>query len=430
MRIPPGARIAAIAAAAFLTGVAAALLWGGVLHTDHKASAEEPRIAWKLTRFSALDGWPGSAPERALDAFARSCDALMARPDDAPANMREALGAEHDGASLSGTVADWRAPCAAAQTVLASTPDAAAAKAFFEAQFTPVRILARRGGKTRHDGLFTGYFEPEYAASRTRTEEFSAAVLPRPDDLVEVELGRFRKDLAGRRIAGRVVNGTLVPYPDNAAISGADIPDDPPLAWMRPVDLAFMQIQGSGRVRFGDGTVERLGYAAQNGHPYTAIGRVLVQRGAMPLDAVSMQSIRAWLSGAPRDDARAVLDSNQSYVFFRILTDAPVAALGPLGAQGVQLTPGASLAVDRRYYALGTPIWADARQTEGAGPALHIRQLTIAQDTGGAIRGPIRGDVFVGSGAEAEEMAGPMRAEGELTALLPKALAARLARGS
>ncbi|WP_221400849.1 murein transglycosylase A [Parvularcula dongshanensis] len=367
----------------------------------------------RAARFSDLPGWNADAVEAALPAFRRSCAAMAGRSDDAAMNPLERLGHE-DVPTLSGTVADWREACLAAEA-LREAPSPAAARSFFEMQFTPVEVRA--------DGsLFTGYFEPSYPARAQAQAPYTAPVLTRPPDLLTADLGAFKEDLQGQDIVGRVEGDRFVPYPDAETIA-ADPPEGAEaLAYIDPNDLLFLQIQGSGRLVFEDGSVLRAGYAAKNGRAYVAVGRTLVRDGAMALEDVSMQSIMAWLRSASPEDAARVRHSNPSYVFFRPLTLADD-ALGPLGAQGVQLTPGRSLAVDRRFHAMGAPVFLATERTE-ENPA--YARLMVAQDTGGAIRGPVRGDVFFGAGEAAAEAAGTMNAEGRLFVLLPQRLAARL----
>jgi membrane-bound lytic murein transglycosylase A len=354
--------------------------------------------------------------------------ARAAAPDDAPANPHEAL--MRDGVSFGGTRADWREACSAAPTV-AESGDAAAARAFFEAHFSPVSLSAKLtpGGTASGPatveprGRFTAYFEPSYPASGQQTEEFSAPVLARPADLVTVDLGEFRPDLAGDRIAGAVSGGALKPYPDHAAINaGALDGRAEALAFMRPTDLLFLQIQGSGRLLLPGGPL-RVGYDGHNGHPYQAVGKTLVERGALTLETVSMQTIREWLDAAPPAEAASVRESNRSYIFFRRLVGLTDPALGPIGAGGAQLTPMVSLAVDPRFTPLGAPVFVDIEGMEGAEP---IRKLMIAEDRGGAIKGPIRGDLFAGSGDEAGRFAGGFNRMGTMTILLPKSIVARL----
>ena len=377
--------------------------------TTPRAEAEAPPFALAALRFADLPGWEADDLGEALPALRLSCAAKASRPDEAAFNRVERLG-HPEVASLSGTMADWRAACAAAAETAAQD-----ARAFFEAQFAPVEVSAP-------ERLFTGYFEPSYPAARAPTLRLNAPVLTRPPDLISVDLGAFKSDLRGQDVVGRVEGTRLVPYDDAAAIEA-----DPPegarsMGYVSPTDLLFLQIQGSGRLEFPDGSVLRAGYAAKNGRAYVAVGRTLVAEGHMPLEEVSMQSIRAWLETAAPEDAARVRYSNPSYVFFRPL-DLADEALGPLGAQGVQLTPGRSLAVDRRYYGMGTPVWLVTEETDD-NPGLA--RLMIAQDTGGAIRGPVRGDVFYGAGQNAADLAGTMNAEGRIIVLLPRVLAARL----
>ena len=287
--------------------------------------------------------------------------------------------------------------------------------------------ISNMGALFEAQGRYTGYFEPFYEASPYRTSVYSAPVYTRPADLITVDLGRFRPELAGQRIAGRVVDGVLDPYPDHAAINGGALAGRARvIAYMRPSDLLFLQIQGSGRIKLSD-TELRLGYDGANGRPYTAIGRTLIDMGALSKEAVSMQTIRDWLDRAPAAEARTVRESNESFVFFRVLDTLADPSLGPLGAQGVQLTPGRSLAVDPRYTPYGAPVFISI----DGDPALRrtsIRRLMIAQDTGGAIKGAVRGDIFSGSGPRAGEVAGRLNETGEMFVLVPAPLAERLAK--
>lgn len=413
--------------------IAAGAYWAGRRGAAPKPA--EPTLEFAGPAVTVLDyplieGWLEHDPAPAIAAFARSCALRAALEDSAPANAFEALGL--DGVTLGGSAADWRGACAAAAEFDAAAGGAPAARAFFETHFQPVALAARMtpgGDKTlraviERKGRFTAYFEPSYPASESRTPEFSAPVLARPADLVTVDLGAFRADLAGDRIAGSVADGALLPYPDHAAINAgaldgrADV-----LAWMRPTDLLFLQIQGSGRLRLG-GRDLRLGYDGHNGAKYVAVGKTLIEDGALTRETVSMQTIRGWLDAAPEADARRVRESNPSYIFFRPLGDLPDPALGPLGAGGAQLTPMISLAVDPRFTPLGAPVWVDV---EGDQP---LRRLMIAQDRGGAIKGPVRGDLYAGSGDEAGDFAGAFNRTGTMTVLLPKALAGRLPKAS
>lgn len=370
-------------------GTAAALLLLSLFACTPRPPPPD-RLSLAPAGFSDLEEWRQDKPQAALAAFARSCAVLLKAPAAA------SLG-------VAGTAAAWQAPCAA----LPSAPDAAAAQGFFETWFRPWR--ASNNGVA--EGLFTGYYEPELDGARRPGGAFTTPLLSRPPDLVMVELGLFRPAWRGERIAGRVVDGGLKPYESRAAIEQGAL-DRYHLAFLwvdDPVAAFFLQIQGSGRVRLPDGGLVRVGYDGQNGQPYVAIGKLLVDRGELAADDVSMQAIRAWIKAHP-EAGKALMAENPSYVFFR-----EIAGDGPVGSEGVVLTPGRSLAVDRSFVPLGVPVFLDA------GPGL--RRLMVAQDTGGAIRGPVRGDVFWGAGAEAEARAGAMRARGVYYLLLPKDVA-------
>ena len=357
--------------------------------------APAPSLHLSRASFTDLPDWNSVHADAALAAFRRSCAVLTAKPDST------AMG----GVGYAGTVADWRSACAEA---------GGEAKAFFEKTFTP---FAAAGS----DGLFTGYYEPQIRGSRTKTAEFQTPVYGLPPDLVRADLGLFNPKLKGEHISGKVAGHALVPYADRAEINanGADAPalfytDD-------AVAFFFLQIQGSGRVVFEDGRSARIAYAGENGQPYTAIGRTLIADGSLARETVSLQTIRAWLLANPAR-ARAVMETDKSYIFFeqKPLGDT---ALGSTGSQGIAITPLGSIAVDQRIHALGAPFYVAA---DGPDP---VRAVMVAQDTGGAIRGPVRADMFFGFGADAERRAGAMKAPGRLYVLLPNALAARLGEG-
>lgn len=371
--------------------------------------AEEARLALEPATFADLPGWSQDPMAPALGAFLRSCARMNALAPETK------LG----GTGFAGSVGDWRTACAAAQKVPGGND--AAARGYFETWFRP--LAARAEGGEGGGGLFTGYYEPLLDGSRTKSERYNVPLYGRPPDLVSVDLGTFREDLKGRRIAGRVEDGKLVPYADRLKIEqGALAGHDLELVWVDdPIDAFFLQIQGSGRVRLAEGDEMRVGYAAENGHPYFAIGRELVKRGALKKEEVSMQSIRRWLEENPAE-APAVFATNASYVFFQ-----EIKGEGPLGAEGIPVTPGRSLAVDRKHWPLGVPLWLDtaAPSAQEGAPDRPLRRLVIAQDTGGAIRGPIRGDVFWGAGDEAAEIAGRMKHPGRLWVLVPREVAER-----
>lgn len=360
---------------------------------------EEPpdQMALIPAAFGDLPEWEKDRHGDALATFLRSCARIQKR---SPA---ERFGPDE----IMGTYGDWQDLC----QVAAQTPFTAA-KPFFETYFIP--YLATNRGQ-EETGLFTGYYEAALNGSYVRGGVYQTPLRGRPDDLVMVDLGEFRDSLKGQRIAGRVSEGRLRPYEDSEAIRAGVLPESkaPPLLWVdSPVDAFFLQIQGSGRVTLPDGDHVRVGYAGQNGHPYYAVGRSLVKRGILDKEDVSMQAIREWMETDP-EAARDLMNENKSYVFFRLLGKD-----GPFGAEGIVLTPERSLAVDRSHTAYGIPVWLNApHPIDGRD---DINRLMIAQDTGGAIRGPVRGDFFWGHGPEAYELAGKMKSQGRMWLLLPK----------
>ncbi|SRR5579875_164597 len=373
----------------------AALLLVAALLAGCAQRAPTARLVLSRVAFADLPGWGDGNQGAALPALLRSCAALTRQPDDA------SMG-------VAGRVGDWRKPCADAAAL--RDADAATARRFFERDFVPFAM----SDDGRGAALVTGYYEPELAGARTPGAAFNVPVLARPPDLVTVALGDFRPSWRGAHIAGRVVDGRLVPYWTRAQIEAGAL-DRFRLALFYvadPIELFFLQIQGSGRIRLPDGRTVAIGYDGDNGRPYVALGRLLVERGAMTLEQASLQSIEAWLRAHPAE-ARGLMDENPSYVFFRVLPGGAT-----LGSEGVPLTPGHSLAVDPRFVPLGAPIWLDVAQDGTA-----IRRLAVAQDTGAAIKGPLRGDLFWGSGDAAAARAGPMRAVGRGFLLRPKTAA-------
>jgi membrane-bound lytic murein transglycosylase A len=356
---------------------------------------KEKPLVLKQDNFSSLPGW-GRDNFRGFDvAFSRSCEAISKKKDGY---------LKQD--PRWGSVEKWKQLCVRFSTL---SPDSY--KSFFETNFVPYKIFA--GDEPQ--GLFTGYYEASLKGARTKHGPYQTPLRMRPDDLVMVDLGEFREELKGQRIAGRVNAGRLKPYEDRAAIEAGKLPkeQDVPLVWVDdPVDAFFVQVQGSGVVEMDDGSVMRIGYAGQNGHIYTAIGKTLIDRGALTKETVSLQTIRAWLEAHPQE-AADIMNSNRSYVFFKELSGD-----GPIGGQGVALTPLRSLAVDYSLLPYGVPLWLDAAYPKEG--YQNMQRMMVAQDTGGAIRGPVRGDVFWGYGALAEENAGVMKSQGQYWVLLPK----------
>lgn len=361
-----------------------------------------------LTRaaFADLPGWGEADLSPALAAFRRTADRFLS------------------GDVVTGTLgldADAFRPCAKASLAA----DAGEARAFFEAEFRPARLSASATDPAAR-GFCTGYYEPEVEASPVRTERFRFPLYQPPADLVKVDdISRPVGLDPYFRFARRRPDGMLDEYPDRAAIEAGFLDGKGlEIAWLDdPVDAFFIHIQGSARLALPDGRRIRVTYAAKTGHPFTAIGRSLVQAGELTLAEADMDGIRGWLAAHP-GRIRETLDRNRSFIFFR---EAPVEdeSLGPVAAAKVPLTPMASIAVDRELHTFGLPVFIDA-------PTLVLdeapfRRLMIAQDTGSAILGPARADIFVGSGFEAGRAAGRVRHPGDFYALLPVSLWQRLA---
>lgn len=351
------------------------------------------------TTFSELQGWNLDRHGEAVPALKKSCAKLMTLPDD------RSLGA-NDGVP-GGRVKNWRGVCDAAKAL--DVADNAGAKRFFETWFAPYEVQ----GTQEEAGLFTGYYEPELNGARTRGGAYQTPLLARPSDLVSVGLGAFDTDLGGNTVWGRVKGSKLKPYPDRAAIEdGALGALGKPLLWVdSPVDAFFLHVQGSGRVRLADGTVTHVGFAGKNGKGYKSIGRILIDSGEIPANRLTMDAIRKWVDARPVKGP-ALLKRNPSYVFFRLLSGD-----GPLGAQGVALTAERSLAVDRRYLPLGVPLWLQTHDPLDGSKGYN--RLMVAQDTGGAIKGAVRGDIFFGAGDLATRRAGNMKRPGHYFILLP-----------
>ncbi len=345
--------------------------------------------------FDALPGWSGADARPALAAFQRTCKRFARRAaDEAASPAFAALGRN----------ADWARTCAAAQTV---PPEDAR-------RFVIGNFAAYRVGDAEMTGVFTGYFEPEFPGARRRGGAYQTPIYRKPRDIVVADLGAFSEDLAGKTVLGRVVGDRFEPYHARDAIAaGALAGRGLELAWLAdPIDAFFLEIQGSGRILLPDGAVMQVGYAAKNGRPYRAIGRDLIERGAVRREDMSMQAIRGWLADNPAE-AQAVMNLNRSYVFFE-----PRTGPGPIGAAGTPLTAGYSLAVDPKFAPLGGLIYLDAPHPDAASPPL--RRLVVAEDTGGAIKGAVRGDLFWGTGAAAGALAGRMNSQGRYYLLAPR----------
>ncbi len=311
--------------------------------------------------------------------------------------------------------AAWQAVC---EVAIKQTPqDNAAARAFFERWLLPHQLSTTDGNDT---GLITGYYEPRLFGSRAPTSRYRFPLYAVPEDMLIIDLGSLYPDLKNYRLRGRVVGNRVIPYYNRAEIeTGRASITGKELLWVDDaVDLFFLQIQGSGRVQLESGEMVRVGYADQNGHPYISIGKKLVEMSEMSVDQASMQGIKQWAVRNP-DKLPALLNHNASYVFFRELppADSKNGPSGPPGAMGVPLTEGRSMAVDPRAVSLGSPVYLATTWPNSAQP---LNRLMLAQDTGGAIKGVVRGDFFWGFGEAAGKQAGAMRQQGKMWVLLPK----------
>lgn len=345
-----------------------------------------------------LPGWTMEHPAALLPAFWAECRRLALLPPDTP------LGGTGLAAELGGQAGDWGNACAGGREV--ARGDDAAARRFFAAYFQAYRVAAV-------PALFTGYYEPEIRGSRVRGGAYQVPLLARPRDLVQ----RPAADQNAPAEIGRLQDGRLVPYWTRREIEQGALDDQQlEIVWLTsPVDLFFLQIQGAGRIRLPDGDVLRVAYAGKNGRTYVPIGRLLVERHALAPDQVSMQAIRGWLEAHP-DQAAALMDANQNYVFFRVVSGAAEDD-GPPGALAVDLAPGRSAAIDRHFIPLGAALWIDTTDAVTGQP---LRRLVLAQDLGTDIVGPGRVDIFCGWGPLAEAEAGRLHASGKLYLLLPR----------
>ncbi|MDD4913562.1 MAG: MltA domain-containing protein [Methylococcales bacterium] len=344
----------------------------------------DPGIQLYPTEFNYLPGWSQDDHAAAFKSFQHSCESWLSQPDE------RALG----GVFALGSIGDWKLLC----NIQVRGGEE---KQFFEKWFRPFAVAASGG----FDGLFTGYYLPELHGSRQKTARYNVPIYGVPADLIKRN-GQY----------GRLEKGRFMPYHDRAAIRrGALAGKHAEILWVdNEVDAFFMEIQGSGRIIMDDGRVQGVGYAGKNGHAYHPIGKSLVDRGYIPREQISMQSIRAWIEKHPEEGRQLMLE-NRSVVFFKLA--AAKAQEGPIGAMNVPLTAGHSLAVDKNYLPMGVPLWLDAEHPDGD---QRIRRLLMAQDTGGAIRGVIRGDVYWGQGPQAGELAGLMKSAGRFFILIPR----------
>jgi membrane-bound lytic murein transglycosylase A len=347
---------------------------------------------------NAIPGWADDAATGVADVVRKSCPALQKNTD------------------LSGLTqaADWASLCSA---LIAGNP-ALDIKALLAAELQAVQVA---NGKA----LNTGYYEAQLDGALAPGGAFTTPLYKRPPELVDLDLGAFRPNMKGQRLAGRLQGNKLVPFADRAAINGGALAGRAlELLWVNDEWEAFsLHVQGSGQIKLPDGRVMRVGYDGQNGHEYQSVGRLMIERGLMQRGKATMQGILSWARDNP-DQARKLFNENRSFVFFK-----EIKGDGPVGALSIPLTAERSIAVDPVYVTLGAPVWLDSSHQNlkaMGGQQVPFRGLRVAQDTGGAIKGPNRLDIFFGSGPRATLLAGSQTATGTLTLLLPRASVGRL----
>lgn len=344
-----------------------------------------PATPFAVSKWEMLPDWQNIDIQPSWAAFLQSCRALKNKPG-------------------------WQETCARADGLV--QPDDATLRGFFEESFTPYQVFNPDGSS---EGLITGYYEPRLKGSRGRTDRFCYPLYAVPDDMLTIDLSEVYPQLKGMRLRGRLQDRRIVPYYNRAEIDdGKAALQGRELFWVEDaVDLFFLHIQGSGRIELPDGSLVKVGYAEQNGHPYVSIGKKLVEMGELKLEEASMQGIKSWALQYP-EKLGPLLAQNPSYVFFRELPDGLSA---PLGALGVPLTEAYSIAVDPRTVPLGAPVFLSTTHPNSSDP---LNRLMLAQDTGGAIKGAVRADFFWGFGEQAGTQAGRMRQSGQMWVLFPK----------
>ena len=383
-------RLIYIASALTIIIIAAAFWWNRPVETTFKQVA-----------FDQLPGWKSAQLQKSLTTFQTSCRAFIKQDPE------RIVGTDQ----IALQVKDWQPACQAALNI--NPVDEQSARAFFEQWFVPIEFKNKKPVK----GLFTGYYLPLLKGSYTQSAQYNIPIYEVPNDLVTVDLSLFNTRFKNTKISGRLEGNKLVPYYTREQISKGKIKDHVRvLLWVSdPIDRLFMEIQGSGIVQLEDGKLVYVGFDGQNGRPYTSVASVLINKGVMTKENASMQGVKKYLNEHP-EERDQIIYQNQSFVFFRKLnTDAA------FGSQGVALTPGYSLAIDKEWIPMGVPLWLSTTVPNSKNPQINrpLNRLMIAQDTGGAIRGKVRGDVYWGGGPKASIIAGHMKNEGHYWLLIP-----------
>jgi membrane-bound lytic murein transglycosylase A len=361
-----------------------------------------PDAALEPTAWAELDGWTDDDHTAGYAAFLASCRAILPQRKPAPAARR--------------LVEAMKAICRRAKAAAAVGPGQA--RAFFESSFLPLRI-AKLGDPA---GFLTGYYEPIVAGSRFPTPEYTVPMYRRPGDLIMAGVRKEKGAFANKGKVYRKLGKKTVPYFTRAEIEdGALDGRHLEICWLKdPIDAFFIHIQGSARIQLEDGTMLRINYDAHNGHRYLPVGRVLIERGEVAKENMSMDRIRQWMLARP-EEGRDLRRMNDSFVFFRVTGLADHQE--PIGAQGVSLTPGRSIAVDRHLHLYGTLFWIEAElPIASETPETRFRRLMVAQDTGSAIVGPARADIYFGAGEEAGRIGGRIKQPGRFVMLVPRGI--------
>jgi membrane-bound lytic murein transglycosylase A len=357
-------------------------------------------MTFSALEHGAIPDWAATDVSAARRAFVRSCASIQRRSPTSPMSNI---------ATYSGKVSDWASVCEAANQ--ANLDD----RSFWETNFQAWSISVPVGAP----GRLTGYYEPIMAARRTRDAIYSEPIQGRPADLLEIDMGAFDPALRARNFVGRVEGNKIVPYPPRAQITPESAPV---LAWGEPAEVLSLQVQGSGRLQFEDGTQIRASFAAHNGQRFGSNAQELIRRGHLTATGASLDALKNWFKTASPQEAREVLNANPRTVFFRLQPITDISA-GPTGGQSIPLEPNGSMAVDTAYHAYGVPIFVAADAPRVALTVdKTLRRLLIAQDTGGAIKGPLRGDLYWGTGPEAGLRAGRINHDTQFWVLLPKGL--------
>jgi membrane-bound lytic murein transglycosylase A len=373
----------------FILGIAACSLVACALF--YYGFFGQHRILLKSS-FAQLPNWTQEDPTQAFAAFKQSCTEILQRP--------------------SNQAQDWKRICIAVEKL--KIVNMVSTRKFFETWFVPYKVTSNFDAQ----GLFTGYYLPVIQASLKPDQRYHVPIYGTPKDLVKIDLGLFKPEWRGQTLTGQVQGNKVVPYPTRAAINRNPIHKNAPvIAWADDsVDVFFAHIQGSTLVQLPNQKPFIISVSSTNGQAYTAIGKILIDRGEIKKEQMSMQAIRTWLEAHPQQ-ANEILEKNDSFVFFRVVkTDTPI------GSGRAPLTSGRSLAVDTRYIPFGAPVWVDTLVSvyPDEKKLVPLQRLVVAQDIGSAIRGVVRGDIYWGSGKEAAFVAGHMKNRGQYWVLLPK----------